>query len=553
MRQLRELTRLFYRRFLENDLICLDGDTTATLANVLGLVAAPGIFFPMLEYWLYALMNHMPLYYRDLYALPEKALYIGFSMTLLGLITVLEWDTLLPDQRDYTVLRPFPVRLGAILAAKVAALAGLWAVFTVAINGFSTAAFPAMVVQRDPLANLLWFIRAHGIAIVAANAFIFLAIISVQGILMNLLGWRWFRRVSPYAQCLLIALLLAMFFSTVTLIGGRHPAVRYLPPAWFVGLYQCQLGWTWPLFRELADLARLALGFSALAAVAGFALSYQRHVRRSLEVLDTAQRAPGPLARLVAAVLDRVVLRTPAERAAFHFVRQTVVRSRSHRALAAAWAGAGFALVFQALAGVILSGNRTWWQQPAGVLLTVPLVLAFFLLCGLRYVFTVPAELRANWLFQLAATGQAREYMPGVRKAVMVTAILPLFGALLPLHAAIWGWRTAAVHVVFGCLVAYVLMELLLAGFDKLPLTCSYVPGKANVKSLWSIYLLGFLAYVTLFAALERLVLADPARLVWAVAVAAAVRLGLRRPRPFTLVFDERPEPAVRTLDILQP
>jgi hypothetical protein len=96
-------------------------------------------------------------------------------------------------------------------------------------------------------------------------------------------------------------------------------------------------------------------------------------------------------------------------------------------------------------------------------------------------------------------------------------------------------------------------MELLLAGFEKLPFTCSYVPGKANLKSMWSVYLLAFLAYVALFSSFERLILADPPRLLWAVAAAVAVHLSLRRPQPFTLVFDERPEPAVRTLNILQP
>ena len=41
IRQFRELSKLFFGRFLDNDLISLDGDTKGTLLGVLGLIAAP--------------------------------------------------------------------------------------------------------------------------------------------------------------------------------------------------------------------------------------------------------------------------------------------------------------------------------------------------------------------------------------------------------------------------------------------------------------------------------------------------------------------------------
>ncbi|RPJ38298.1 MAG: hypothetical protein EHM21_17055, partial [Chloroflexi bacterium] len=304
-RQFRELARLFFRRFLENDLICLDGDTTGTLTNVLALLAAPGVFFPMLEHLMYSWMPRQPLFVRDLISLNEKALYVSFSMTVLGIVTVLEWDTLLPDRRDYLVLRPFPVRLSTILAAKIVTLIGFWGVFTATINAFSTVAFPAAVTQYDPFRNLAWFIRCHALTILAANAFVFLAILAIQALLMNLLGWRLFRRVSPVAQFVLIAALLAMCFCSGELVMGLHPrrtpnpALHFFPPAWFVGFYHHQLGWPQPLFREMAAHMRTALWATALLAAAGFALSYHRHVRRSLESLDAIAAAPGRVSRFV--------------------------------------------------------------------------------------------------------------------------------------------------------------------------------------------------------------------------------------------------------------
>ena len=164
----RELTKLFFRRFLENDLISLDADTRPSLVNILALVAAPGVFLPVLELVLYAAAYYTPLPERDLGSLQEKAFYLCFSMTALGIATVLEWDTLLPDRRDYAVLRPLPVRLGTILAAKIAALAGFWAILTIAINGFSSLVFPMAVLQREGFAALVWFIRCHVLAVLPA-------------------------------------------------------------------------------------------------------------------------------------------------------------------------------------------------------------------------------------------------------------------------------------------------------------------------------------------------------------------------------------------------
>ncbi len=564
-RQFRELVRLFFGKFLENDLICLEGDTLSPLISVLALVAAPGAFLSVMANIVYGAMYTHPVWVRDLASLQDKGLCIGFSMTVLGILVVLEWDTLLPDRRDYNVLQPFPIRLGTMLTAKIAALAGLWAVFTVAINAVSTVLFPMAVVQNGNLETVVWFTRGHAIAMLAANAFIFLALISAQGLLINLLGWRWFRRVSPYVQIVLIAGLLLMFFSSGSVTRGLGPsqasagAMRFFPPAWFIGLYQSELGWTQPVFRELAGQAKLALAFVMAAAALAFALSYKRDVSRSLELFETSSAAPRRIGAAVTSLLDRLLLRTPAERAAFHFVWRTTFRSRSHRGVIAAWAGVGFALVAQAIAGLIASGNRTWWQDPRGVLLPVPIVLSLFLLCGLRHAFTLPAELRANWLFQISGHGDAAGYMPGVRKAMALMGMAPLFGLLLPVHAVLWGWKTAVLHVLFGSVVAWLLMDALLARFAKLPFTCSYVPGKANVKGFWPVYVLGFLLYVSFFAKFELWILERPLRIIWLFAFAAAVKAGIRmyrrrlRPEDFRLVFDERPEPTVRTLNLMQP
>ena len=50
------------------------------------------------------------------------------------------------------------------------------------------------------------------------------------------------------------------------------------------------------------------------------------------------------------------------------------------------------------------------------------------------------------------------------------------------------------------------LAQLLLRGLDKIPFTCSYYPGKAQVGRLWPLYLVGF-SFVTVVPSLLEQVL----------------------------------------------
>jgi hypothetical protein len=248
--QFGQLCRLVFGRFLDNDLLCVDGDMRASLIAVVSLLVSPGIFLPLLEYIQFssAPLCFMPWYLRDLAAVPDKVLHIAFSMTALGLFTVFEWDAIIPDRRDIAILRPLPVGLGTMFAARITALCGLWALLTLAADGVSGWFFPVSYVQNAPAGILLWSIRCHLLALVAANAFIFLALIAVQGLLMSALGWARYRRFSPYAQLALVLAILGHFFIAIGQAWATdphfdpQPLIRWLPAWWFLGLEQSQIG-----------------------------------------------------------------------------------------------------------------------------------------------------------------------------------------------------------------------------------------------------------------------------------------------------------------------
>jgi hypothetical protein len=561
--QFRELKGLFFGRFLENDLICVDGDTRGTLIGILSLLIAPGLFLPLLEYIMFSSypLGFGPWWHRDLAAVPDKIMHVALSMTVLGLMTVFEWDAILPDRRDVAVLSPLPVSLGTLFGAKLAALAKFWLVFTLAVDLAPAILFPAAVVQKAPDGILAWYMLCHSLSLLAANVFVFLTMVAIQGWLMTILGLRRFRRVAPFAQFVLIVGLLCLFFLSIGLafgLDGNDPTpalLRVLPAWWFLGMGQVALGWRMPLFDGLAPLALPAIAIAAAAAASGYALSYRRSIFRSFEEQDGPAGEPGRVARLLAAAMNRWLVRTPSERASFYFVWHTVMRSRSHRLLVAAWAGAGTALVFQGIAGAMAGGFHGWWQDPAGPLLPAPIVLPLLLITGLRYAFTVPSDLRSNWLFQMGC-GNPSEYLAGARKAALLLTLAPLACVLLPVHLVLWGWIIGGLHVLFGIVMAAVLVEAQMAGLDKLPFTCSYVPGKANVKSWWTIYVTAYLIYVGGLCWLDLKILERPWLFVPFAVGAAGALWGIREYRrrrfnpDFRLVYDERPVPAVLTLEL---
>lgn len=173
----------------------------------------------------------------------------------------------------------------------------------------------------------------------------------------------------------------------------------------------------------------------------------------------------------------------------------------------------------------------------------------------MRHVFAVPAELRANWVFQVSDRGEALRCLAGVKKAMIVIGVIPLFALLLPLHVIFWGWQTALLHMLFGTVISLLLVDAMLVGFEKFPFTCSYLPGRANLKVSWPLYLFGFTTYISAMLAVESWMLRQPVRFLWLIAVVLFVQMALavyrwRVGRAVALVFDETPEPLVRTLNL---
>ena len=161
-----------------------------------------------------------------------------------------------------------------------------------------------------------------------------------------------------------------------------------------------------------------------------------------------------------------------------------------------------------------------------------------------RYLLRVPAELRANWGIQVAWQGKGRAFATGVQAAALLSIALPAIVAVVPPIAFAGGVPFAAAHALLGLAGAAIVLDALMLSYDKVPFTCTYLPGD-NMRALAPIYGLAFLIGAAVFARLELAILTG-GYAVAGVTALAAVWLALRiasvlRPRVADIDFNEAP------------
>jgi hypothetical protein len=547
----------FFDRFLDSELVSRQSEARVTLAQILAALTIPGFVISALLVGKYAALaaGGGSLAYHA--ALNDKCRFLFFSMTVMGFATITEWDALFPDRRDFLILSPLPVSSRTLLAAKVQALFRFLLLFSIFVNLMPAILFP-FIAGTGSLVFLVRFAFSHVVSVFAGNAFIFISLIAVQGMLMNLLGPGAFKKVSRLVQLLILISLLTAFF-VMPLVSfetlRQNPRMlRIFPPAWFLGLYETLLrGWT----LEFARLTLLALGGLAAAGI-GFVVTYlagyQGQARRILEGGRGGARGRARWRESLGTSIQRIAFRSPGERAVFNFICRTLFNSEKHRVCLGGYFGVGMALVAMGIITVLARQGSGAIRELRGELLSVPLVLSFFTLVGMRVVFAFPAQLGANWIFRLTERKEKQPYLTGVHRAMLVIGVAPILAVAAPLCVGAWGWRMAGLHMIFVLLMSLLLIEVLLFRLDKIPFTCTYLPGKANLRVMFLPYILAFTTYAYTMTSLELRLMRQPAQFaIFAVAaalvLAATVSYRHRRLRGRrSFVYDLTPLPVAEPL-----
>jgi hypothetical protein len=495
------LARLFVERIFHGSGGSGEGELDFSMGLVLSLLILPGGFYSIfllekystLLQWMSGQHGLDPL----AAALPDEYFFIVLSMAVTGFVAVWRWDSIFPDPRDYSNLVPPPVSTRTIFLANLAAIVFLALVLAVDVNVASGLLFPLVVgASQDRFSFFAHFVGVHSFVVVTASIFSFFAVFVILGALMVMLPYAVFRSISVYLRGLIIASLVAMLSTSFAIPSmlKQLPGtwVRFLPPIWFLGLCQLIRGKATPSLAVLGRVALVGSGALVVAAVATYALSYRRCFAQIPETTDINPASRREHASWIFPVLDRTILTSPFQRAAYRFVMKTVLRSEHHGLVLGGFFGLGIVTASQFLFASF-NGNAVQASSlPSPEILAIPLVLSYCTILGVRFVFDIPTEIRANWIFRLYSDKTRHECIPLARK-IMLTFVLPwVFAIVLPVYGYVWGWRVGLLQTAVVTLWSLLLTEVLLLRFRKIPFTCSYPPFRDSAVVLVLSFVLGF-------------------------------------------------------------
>ena len=486
LEQVDALARAFFARFFESEITAGTDDLKQSFFWLLAALAMPGIMIPVLMSfdWTLLAMVHGYDGVRAL-AMGEKAFYLGVSMLSAGGLTAIAWTSLLPDRRDTLILGAMPVAPSIVVAAKLAALAAYVGVIAAGTHLAGTLFWASLLGNNAPFTFLLRSFPAHLVSSVAITATTALAIASGQGLTLALLGPRLYQRASTVLQVTVVALL-AVFLAMLPVIGSSavhtiaggpraQPWLLWLPPMWFLGLYEWILGTSDPVLRLLAQRAVIATAVSAGLVMVTYPLAYRRLM---VAVVESGRQHRGFAARSWQAMLVGAAGRRPGPRAAADFLSATLGRVERHRFIVAITLGLAVAWSLPGLRAYTPS------SEPSAALLSLPIAIMMFLLAGLRVASVLPGDPRAAWLFEVHDLSRA-DARQALERTMLLLGIAPPVLLSTPIYWYLWGATPAATHALVMLALGVATLELLIWHCNGMPCGQQWTPARMGFGRRW--------------------------------------------------------------------
>jgi hypothetical protein len=528
------------------------GEMDVALGVILILLAMPGVLVSLLLFEKYgSLIRWMRgdgVFDPFTASIPDEYFFIVLSMVVTGAAAVWRWDALFLDRRDYNNIVPLPISLRRIFLGNLAAILLLAAALTLDVNAASFLLFPVAVAgSQVSLGVFLQFAAGHAATVVLASAFSFFAVFAVIGLLMALLPYALFRRISVYVRFLIALFFLALLATSFAVPSFLAQvarmskfAVKLLPPVWFLGLGQTLWGnGANPFFASMTRIALFALGVSLAVAILSYALAFRRSFIR---IPETAETGPLPRSHFhfsPVSLFDRIVLRDSPQRACFHFLTRTLLRSEAHLQIASAFVAAGLVVSVKSLTSAFHADAKASLHLPSEEILSIPFIMSFCIVAGIRLAFEIPSDLRANWVFALWIDPNTLQTRGIARKVLLAFSLLPLVPICFISSCILWGFSAALLHTAVFAACTFALVEVLLLRFRKIPFTCSYPPFQSHSALIFVAYLFSFLIFTSYLPELELWSLADPWRTALFIPLVAIILLAAHLYRKQMLEMDK--------------
>ena len=387
-----ELLRHFLGSFFESELVSDSDEVRKVLIGIFAMFASLGIVFLQAFRARYnglqSIVHSTPAIYRHELR-SDQLLFIGVAMGVTVLLTVLNWQSLFPSLRDCLALAGLPIRAKHIFAAKATVLLIVFAGFVLAATlpwamMFESAASGHWQENPSALENVV----ADFAAMAGACVFVFFSLVALQGIILNMVPARLFPRLSLWVQ----GLILVATLGALPLVG-RQPLAPWWPGTWFLNLWEAIIrGNAWQGLPALG-----AMCIPALIAAAAYLASYGQYRRVILEA--PPGRGAGRWAGIGSWLLEHWIA-NPREQGAFAFLWKSLARSNAHRLVLLTYTGLALGWIVEGALDMPAPSLRD--EGVYGMLVTVsPLAFALLVTIALRYLFSLPVTLNANWVFRV--------------------------------------------------------------------------------------------------------------------------------------------------------
>lgn len=482
----------------------------------------------------------------------EQALISGM-MLVVGLVTIISWDSTFPDRWDVMVLSPLPVAPRTILLAKIAASASLLGLAIVTLNFATGIAWPLLIgSHHDSILGFFQSFVAYWFTMIAASAFIFGAVLTIQGFSALLLPRRIFLSLSALLQLAAFGLFLGAYFllPAITTPSGMASAenratLAWSPPFWFFALFNQLNGSLPPELHWLASRAWIGLSAVLLGTATSLLLCYFRTMKKTVEEPDLVPGSRGFhwTPSFGGSLRTAIVL----------FSLRSLVRSRQHRV--------AVAFYLAIVCSIALSWLRVELSSPTpqpltGDFFSSTFVMMAFAVFGLRSVFSLPISLHANWMLRTTQLSPSEKYVAATRSTLLLLAVVPVWLISALLSFSFRPTQHVLVHLALLALLGWLFVEVSLINFYKVPLTCSYLPGKVHVQIVFWCFLLLMFVFSLVAAEIEVPSLASPARVLFLIMFAAAAASGLlifnqQRARSAVLYFEELAPEVITSLGLV--
>ncbi len=547
--QFAHLVRHFLARFFNHETASPDGDAKTRLVQIAFAAGLPPllvaiylwpIYHPLIE----STMRHQAMPGAPPYWVQANHhfFFVVYSFAVVGIATVFEWDLFFPDLIDLFVLTVLPIPALRLFSARVAAIAILVAGFLIDTGGLAPLVMPA---ATDP-PNMPRLVIAHIASVFSAGLFVSALVLSVQSVVLAIFGERIFRRFALAAQGIAVTVftLLLLFFPVLSeltrdLLQSGSKNIFFFPPYWFLGIYQRILDGpaAQPIFTSLARCGLFALLAAIALVFAAYPVAYLRRTRQLL-VGANSRSSQSRFFNGLFAPLNAAVARTPAARAVFHFIGQTMLRVPRYRIYLVLYGGVGLSWVAVTVLRLRVSHQQLHFGiDPDGLRASIGLIV-FWIVVGLRTAFTSAGNRQGAWIWRMIhgeppVLATALERAAAARRWAMLASLavtLVMLG-LLRIYAppeVKTGLSTAA-QIVLAVACCVLVTDIVFLRSDTVPFTGT----PARQQSNFAFTVLGYFIFLPLIMAVslgcEIWMERDIRNLGVAVVIATVIHLWLRK------------------------